>query len=190
MANEALVIIDYQARWALEFQEVGADLRSALGDRALRIDHVGSTSVRGLAAKDVIDVQVTVGDLSETDGWPVELLPGLVRRSNVADHVPAGASPDPAEWTKRYWSGPNRLHVHVREHGRMNQRYALLCRDYLRSEPRAAVSYGDLKRALAAALPNDRGTYSVVKDPACDLIMLGAEQWAALNEWSPDASDA
>jgi len=190
VSDDALVIIDYQSRWTGEFQEVGNGLRIVLGDGALRIDHIGSTSVPGLAAKDVIDVQVTVAKLAETDSWPDELLPGLTRRANSADHVPAGAHRDPLEWTKRYWSGPRRFHVHVREHGRLNQRYALLFRDYLRAEPRAAAAYGDLKRALAAAMPNDRGTYSVVKDPACDLIMLGAEQWASLKEWSPAASDA
>jgi GrpB-like predicted nucleotidyltransferase (UPF0157 family) len=188
--DKRLVISDYQSRWIVQFQDVATDLRSALGDVILRIDHIGSTSVAGLAAKDIIDVQVTVRELAEADAWPDELLPGLIRRPGFADHVPAGGHPDPLEWTKRYWSRPHKVHVHVREHGRLNQRYALLFRDYLRSEPRAAAAYADLKRALAAAIPNDRDTYSVVKDPACDLIMLGAEQWAAHNEWSPAASDA
>ena len=56
-------IVPYQDRWPGEFAAIGRRLRSALGDAALRIDHIGSTAVPGLAAKDVIDVQVSVLDL-------------------------------------------------------------------------------------------------------------------------------
>jgi GrpB-like predicted nucleotidyltransferase (UPF0157 family) len=66
-------------------------VRAALGERALRIDHIGSTSVPGLAAKDVIDVQVTVAALADADplvaaGFPVYAI--------TRDHVPPGRSDD------------------------------------------------------------------------------------------------
>jgi GrpB-like predicted nucleotidyltransferase (UPF0157 family) len=64
--------------------------------------------------------------------------------------------------------------VHVRVEGRPNQRYALLFRDYLRAHPDAAAAYAALKRALAA-LGIDREVYADVKDPACDLIFVAAE---------------
>jgi GrpB-like predicted nucleotidyltransferase (UPF0157 family) len=145
--------------------------------------------VPGLVAKDLIDVQVTVQALDVADAWSDELLPGLVRRSrNLVDHIPSGSS-DPADWEKRYWSNSRDLHVHVRAAGRLNQRYPLLFRDYLRADRLAAASYGAVKRALAAALPNDWETYYEVKDPACDLILAGAEQWAARTGWSPAPSD-
>ena len=82
------------------------------------------------------------------------------------------------------------MHVHVRENGRLNQRYALLFRDYLRAAPTAAAAYGELKRALATSLPNDRDAYTAVKDHACDLIIAGAEQWADRTGWSVHAPDA
>ncbi len=66
----------------------GAALRDVLGDRALRIDHIGSNSVAGLAAKDVIDIQVTVASLAEASAWPEKLLPGLLRKPNASDHLP------------------------------------------------------------------------------------------------------
>jgi GrpB-like predicted nucleotidyltransferase (UPF0157 family) len=56
-------IIDYQPRWPDEFVVVEQQLRNALGKLALRIDRIGSTSVPGLAAKDIIDAQVTVRTL-------------------------------------------------------------------------------------------------------------------------------
>ena len=54
-----IVISPYDPQWPLEFRQLGTPLRAALGDLALRVDHIGSTSVPGLAAKDVIDVQIT-----------------------------------------------------------------------------------------------------------------------------------
>ena len=54
-------IIPYKVSWPAEFQEIAAPLRHALGSLALRIDHIGSTSVPALPAKDVIDLQITVG---------------------------------------------------------------------------------------------------------------------------------
>ena len=165
-------------------------LAAAVGHRTLRIDHIGSTSVPGLDAKDVIDVQLTVERLEDADAWPDELLPGLVRRPADRDHVPPGATQDPAEWQKRMWSQRQAAHVHVREAGRANQRYPLLFRDYLRADPRAAAAYAAVKRALASVVPDDFDSYYAVKDPACDLIIAGAEHWAARTGWAPSASDA
>jgi len=60
-----IVIAPYDPQWPLEFQRLGDPLRTALGDLALRIDHIGSTAVPGLSAKDVIDVQITVSTLNK-----------------------------------------------------------------------------------------------------------------------------
>lgn len=191
MERRRLIISNYDPTWPDRFRQMAASLRGRVKDDAVRIDHIGSTSVPGLAAKDVIDIQITVEQLDIADAWPDELLFGLVRRfGNLVDHVPPGASSDPADWDKRYWSNSLDLHVHVRANGRSNQRYALLFRDYLRADPLAAASYGALKRALASMAADDSDTYYKVKDPACDLILAGAEQWAAREGWSQAASDA
>ena len=58
-------IVPYQENWPSEFQAIAASLRQTLGELALRIDHIGSTSVPGLPAKDVIDIQITVSALDE-----------------------------------------------------------------------------------------------------------------------------
>jgi len=186
-----IVITDYDAHWPSRFRQVAAQLRATLGSAALRVDHIGSTSVPGLAAKDVIDVQITVTRLDVADSWPDELLPGLVRFKDAArDHVPAGLTSVPADWVKRYWTQPAELHVHVREQGRANQRYALLFRDFLRADPVAAGAYAAVKRALVDLAPGDWDGYYAVKDPACDLILAGAEQWSARTDWMPAPSDA
>lgn len=190
MAGRSIVISEYDPGWPERFRQIARSLRARVGSEALRIDHIGSTSVPGLAAKDLIDIQITVESLAVADSWPDELLPGLVRRhGNKVDHVPATASGDPADWDKHYWSNSEDLHVHVREDGRPNQRYPLLFRDFLRADPFAAGSYAALKRALAAAMPDDWDAYYNLKDPACDLIFAGAEQWAIRIGWTMSPSD-
>jgi dephospho-CoA kinase len=62
-----ITIVDHDRRWPESFATIGATLRDRLGHAAIRIDHIGSTAVDGLAAKDVIDIQVTVAHLDVAD---------------------------------------------------------------------------------------------------------------------------
>ena len=112
---------------------------------------------------------------------------GFVHHTTAtADHVPPGAKADPAAWRKLLFKNPpgqRRAHIHVRVLGAPNQRYALLCRDFLRAHPATAQAYGELKRRLAAALANV-DDYPEVKDPAVDLVYLAAEAWATRSGWA------
>jgi GrpB-like predicted nucleotidyltransferase (UPF0157 family) len=179
----------YSESWPRDFGRIAKHIRVALGSRALRIDHIGSTSVPGLAAKDTVDIQVTVADLD--DAQPL-LQAGFHEFSVLAgDHRPPGHDGPDEDWSKRLFLQPDherRANVHVRVGGRPNQRYALLFRDYLRAHPLAADAYAELKRRLAKEL-RDRATYAEVKDPACDLIIAAAETWAAATGWQPSPSD-
>ncbi|HEY5477219.1 MAG TPA: GrpB family protein [Tepidiformaceae bacterium] len=184
--------------WADEYEVLREKIDRALGAVAIRIDHIGSTSVPGLAAKDVIDIQVTVAVLGDPQlviamtGAGFRLRPGAVnverarQNGNEFDHVPRGADPgDMSEWEKRYFREPEgecEVHVHVRAAGRANQRYPLLFRDYLRTHPDTASTYEDFKRRLAS-LDIETGVYAEIKDPVCDLIMVAAERWAADTGW-------
>jgi GrpB-like predicted nucleotidyltransferase (UPF0157 family) len=186
-------IVAANSRWADEFAEIGARLRDAFGPRALRIDHIGSTSVPGLAAKDVIDVQVTVADLEDRAiEDAIERAGYNLRRDIVGDHRPPGDESPDEHWRKRYAddrSGGRRTHIHIRKDGSPNQRYALLFRDFLRADRNATEAYERTKRALAA-ICEDTATYADAKDPACDLVMIAAERWAEATSWEPGRSDA
>jgi len=179
-------IVAYQSAWPAEFHSLAADLCAALGSLAGRIDHIGSTAVPGLAAKDIIDIQVTVADLSE----PLELaLTGAGYRRVLRigqDHVPPGWKGDEAEWRKWFFkpaAGQRAVHVHVRMAGRANQRYPLLFRDYLRANPNAAAAYARVKIELAKHHPADIEAFCDIKDPVCDIIMCAAEAWATDTKW-------
>ena len=182
---------DHRVAWSDEFRRLGGDLRKVLGAAARRIDHIGSTSVPSLCAKDIIDIQVTTGARETVAALLREA--GFVERTEVrTDHVPPGYAGPEGDWAKVFFTerlGERRANVHVREAGKPNQRYALLFRDYLRSHPDTAEAYGELKRRLARSLTNP-DDYPDVKDPAVDLIYLAAEAWVRQSGWQPGPSDA
>lgn len=180
-------ICEYRSSWADDFNQQALTLRSALGPLALRVDHIGSTSVPGLAAKDVIDIQVTVAELSV--GVVTQLtIAGFVQHVQAGhDHVPPGSSSDAQHWSKLLFlerPGDRRCNIHVRQNGMANQRYPILFRDYLCGHPATAEAYAELKRRLAVSLADPR-QYPEVKDPAVDLIYLAAEDWARRSGWQP-----
>lgn len=187
-----LIILPPNPTWPTEFQTLAAQLRQALGPLALRIDHIGSTSVPGLAAKDVIDIQITVATLDDRIVTALAPLGYTMGEGVWRDHKPPHANWADADGEKFYFRPPlgqRRTHTHVRVQGRANQRYALLFRDYLRAHPTTAEAYAELKRRLAQAL-RDPADYPEVKDPAVDLIYFAAEAWAAHTGWQPGLSDA
>lgn len=162
-----------------------------LGAHVVRIDHIGSTSVPGLVAKDVIDVQVIVRSLH-----PEEPLIDAFTRSGFAlrkddwnqqDHIPASGPPAAEMWRKLVFGSPpsdRPSNIHVRVLGAANERYALLFRDFLRANEGARQAWSEFKIRLAAAAA-DRETYGQVKDPATDVLLLAAEAWAAATRWTP-----
>ena len=193
MDSKPVEILDPRPSWVNDFTRVGEALRRHLGPLALRIDHIGSTSVPGLPAKDVIDVQVTVAEeagLEEVctrrvaDRW--------ARRPYERDHQVPGMPTDEREWAKRFLHPPpghRPVNLHVRIAGRANQRYALVFRDYLRAHPATAAAYAEAKRRLAALTASDLDQYALAKDPIVDLIYLAAEDWARRQCWAPGRSD-
>jgi GrpB-like predicted nucleotidyltransferase (UPF0157 family) len=185
-------IIPYQSYWPSDFLAIASRLRHGLGDLAVRIDHIGSTAVPGLAAKDVIDIQITVANLNQELLLAMSALGYTHTQRNRQDHRPARVDGVETEWKKWYFDAPpgqRRTHTHVRVAGQANQRFALLFRDYLRSHPATAEAYAELKRRLVQNLA-DPETYPEVKDPAVDLIYLAAEDWAKITGWQPGPSDA
>jgi GrpB-like predicted nucleotidyltransferase (UPF0157 family) len=185
-------ILPYKTRWPIEFQEIAVELRSGLGSQALRIDHIGSTAVPGLAAKDVIDIQITVVALDLPVKQSLESL-GYQKVEGIRhDHCPPTLKNSPLAWKKWFFNPPEgqrRTNIHVRVQGRPNQRYPLLFRDYLMAHPATANAYALLKRRLVTYLA-DTSMYPEVKDPAVDLIYFAAEDWAAVTGWQPGESDA
>ena len=153
--------------WALTGRRLVDRVRRAAGERVTAVDHVGSTSVPGLAAKDVIDLQLVVPDLATAD----DLAPALAAAGFPAapgtweDTPKPGAEGGP--WEKRLHGSadPARpVHLHVRAAGSPGAGYALLFRDWLRDDDDARDEYAALKRRLAVE-HRSRADYTKAKEP-------------------------
>lgn len=182
-----ITIVPYRATWRDEFFTLGQHLRHHVGELALRIDHIGSTSVPGLAAKDVIDIQITAPALTPTVITALAQA-GYQRIERITqDHLPPGKAEAPEQYQKWFFrpaATQRPTNLHVRLPGRANQRYALLFRDYLRAHSPIAAAYAQVKQALVKYHPeDDMDAYYDVKDPVCDIIIGGAEGWAAATQW-------
>jgi GrpB-like predicted nucleotidyltransferase (UPF0157 family)/ubiquinone/menaquinone biosynthesis C-methylase UbiE len=140
----SIEIRPYDPDWPRQFDAERARIQQVLGARARRIDHHGSTAVPGLAAKPVIDIQVSVDSLQPIAAYASPLASlGYVHVPHADDEV-CPFFHRPAEW-------PHTHHVHVVTAGGHQERRTLAFRDYLRAHPDAARDYEDLKRRLAAA---------------------------------------
>lgn len=175
--------------WPAAAARLLARVRHAVGDAAATLDHIGSTSVDGLPAKDVVDLQVGVRSLADADD------PGFVGAMASMGFVrPPGewhdSGKDGTVWPKRFHGStdPGRIaHVHVREVGSPGWEFALLFRDWLRAEPPERDAYAALKTDLAARVPGIE-EYVEGKEPWFDEAYPRARAWAARSGWSPPAT--
>lgn len=176
--------------WPAQAHRLIARLQHVLGDRAVQIEHIGSTSVPGLAAKDVIDLQVGVAQLADADepGFIADLAAaGFPRMAGNTWDSPKSWSPDVANWQKRFYGGsdPGRIvHIHVREIGSAGWTAALLFRDWLRADPTERRRYETMKRRLAAST-STTGEYAEAKEPWFDAAFDRAREWARDTGWRP-----
>jgi GrpB-like predicted nucleotidyltransferase (UPF0157 family) len=150
-------LVPHRPEWKPLFEDEAARLRGALGDRALQIEHVGSTAVPRLAAKPIIDVIVAIADLGDAAG-AIEAL----RRIDY-ELIPEDPVVDRMFLVK---GTPDSRHIHLSlaEPASACWRDHVLFRDYLRAQPRAAADYATLKRQLAERFPENRAAYTAGKE--------------------------
>lgn len=182
---QVAAVVAYRPEWPQDFARLAAELRAALGPYAPAVDHIGSTSVPGLCAKDCVDIQIRVAAPLD-EALYVRLLGA------------AGYRCRPEPWNRTEVSGgrecrklvfappvgARRCNVHVREAGGPNARFALLFRDYLRADGAARRAWGEFKARLAGGVP-DLKENGQVKAPATEVLMIAAERWAAVTGWGP-----
>jgi len=148
---ERITVLPYNPEWPAQFVAEKARLADALGHLAHRIEHHGSTAVPGLAAKPIIDIQVSVSSLQPLDPFIVALSPLEYH------HVPH-ADDDRCPFFHRPSTWPHTHHLHLVVSGGAEEARTLAFRDYLRSYPEAAAEYEQLKRRLSRDA--DAGTFA------------------------------
>jgi GrpB-like predicted nucleotidyltransferase (UPF0157 family) len=150
------LVVPYDRRWPGLFLEAAAEIRDALGGRILSIEHVGSTSVPGLAAKPILDLLAGVADFDAARALAPELA------ALGYEFRPHEEIPDRHYFRRR--EGSRRTHhLSLAEPTAAHYRDTLTFRNALRRDPQLATAYQDLKLSLARRFPRDRESYQAGK---------------------------
>ena len=179
---ENITVVPYDAEWPELFRRLGRELRAALQHWANRIDHIGSTSILGMSAKPILDIQISVTSLEP-----------MLQYKAALESIGFDWRVKNPDLTKRYFrevSGQQRVHIHVRQSGSWGEQFSLLFRDYLRTHSADAVTYSELKHRLAIEHCTNRQAYVDAKGPFIWTVMRAATEWSQATGWQPGISDA
>lgn len=173
--SDAIEVVAHDGRWRQRFEEWRRLLGDGLGHAALRVAHVGSTAVPGLAAKPIIDIQISVRDVEREAAYvPAIERAGVALRAREPGHRyfrPAG-------------DRPRDVQIHVCDAGSTWERDHLLFRDYLRATPAARDAYGRLKVELVDRHADDRLAYTDAKSAFILDTLDAANAWATQVGWT------
>lgn len=159
MNKKHVVVVPYDENWKKAFEDIKSEVDAALGNLALRIEHVGSTSVTGLSAKPIIDIDVVIRDTS--------MLGAVVASLAKIGYVHEGDQGIPGREVFKY-DGKEHLmkhHLYVCAEDAAELKRHLGFRDYLRSHPEAVAEYSKVKDEGARLYPYDIDKYIEHKSP-------------------------
>jgi GrpB-like predicted nucleotidyltransferase (UPF0157 family) len=160
---QPVLIVPYDPAWPLVFETLRSRLAHALGPRALRIEHVGSTAVPGLAAKPVIDIDVVIASDAE--------LPAVIQDLAAIDYLYEGEKGIAGRHAFRPPEGGPKHHPYVCAVGNRELERHLAFRDHLREHAPDAEAYGRLKRELAERFGADRDGYTLAKTAFVEAVL-------------------
>lgn len=164
MNTKPVIVRDYDPAWKDAFISIREELADALGELALSIEHVGSTSVEGLAAKPVIDIDVVIGS-RDCLASAVEALARIGYRHEGDLGIPSRES---FKYDGKEHLMKHHLYVCAEDSAELRRHTAF--RDYLRSHPETAEEYGRIKKEAARLYPNDIDSYIKYKSPFIEEI--------------------
>lgn len=158
-SNNFVTIVDYDASWKSRFTEAKSALEQIIGEQVETIEHIGSTSIEGLAAKPVIDIAIGVQSLSDADANVVPVLNAV----DGYEYVPEFEDTMPERRYFRHYNDDGQVDIHIHLWQIDNSEYQrhILFRDYLGKHIEERDAYAKLKRTLAKLLP--KGAYTDAK---------------------------
>ena len=164
MKTRQVIVLPYRYEWKDDFEKIKQELTVALGDLAIGIEHVGSTSVEGLSAKPCIDIDVVIEDYSVFDA--------VVDRLASIGYIHEGDLGIKDREAFKYSDKPHleNHHLYVCPQSSEELRRHLTFRDFLRNNPDAAAKYGSIKEKAAELYPNDIDKYIEYKSPCIEEI--------------------
>lgn len=164
--SQPIEIEDYDPRWPKVFADLRDQISSALGGLAQRIEHVGSTSVPGLAAKPIIDLIVVINMRDDLDA--------VIRNLETIGYHHKGDLGLPGR--EAFTTAPEAPahHLYVCAEGNLQLARQLLFRNFLRTHPATAAAYAKLKRSLAQKYRSDRSGYTDAKSSFIEQVLSAA----------------
>jgi GrpB-like predicted nucleotidyltransferase (UPF0157 family) len=170
MALRYIAVVPYDPSWERLYEREAARISTVFRDEALGIEHIGSTSIKGIYAKPIIDILVQVKDITRVDG-----LNSMLAAFN---YIPQGEN---GLVGRRYFTKGGhevrKYNVHTFQTGHAEIARCLDFRDYLRTHPTEAQAYSELKQALAAQYPHDINGYMAGKDSFIHRTIARAQAW-------------
>ena len=168
--GKRVVVVPYDESWKKSFLDIKSELEEALGDLALRIEHVGSTSVEGLSAKPIIDIDVVIESRS--------MLEQVITALRKIGYQHEGDQGIPGREAFKY-EGKEHLmkhHLYVCAEDAAELKRHVTFRDYLRSHPEAVQAYSRIKEEGAKLYPDDIDKYIEHKSPLIQKLYKKMEE--------------
>ena len=153
MVTKQVVVLPYDERWEQDFLQIKDEILSAVGELAVGIEHVGSTSVRGLSAKPIIDIDVVIEDHSRLGA----LISALDRIGYRHEGDLGIAGREAFKYAGKEHLRKHHLYVCPRDSAELRRHIAF--RDYLRTHPEAVRAYSRIKEEGARLYPHDIDGY-------------------------------
>ncbi len=168
-----VTVVGYDPGWPSRFEAYADLIRRTLDERALVVEHIGSTAVPGLPAKPIVDMLLTVHDVTDEPAFVPQLeAAGFVLRVREADHL--------------MFRTPGRdVHLHVFEPDRPEVQDYLDLRDWLRVDHADRQHYAVAKRALAGRQWPDMNHYAEAKTAVIEQMLQRARKWRAAGRPRP-----
>ena len=163
MRTKRVVVLPYDEKWKQNFMDIKTELSQALGDIAVSIEHVGSTSVEGLAAKPIIDIDVVVKIEKISDAVLALAGIGYIHEGDLGIPGREAFAFDGKEHLQDH-------HLYVCPEDSMELKRHLAFRDYLRMHPEAVDEYSKIKMEAAALYPENIDKYMEYKAPVIEKI--------------------
>ena len=162
MQTRRVIVLPYDSEWKSDFEKIKKEIAAAIGNLAIGIEHVGSTSVEGLSAKPCIDIDVIIKDYSVFDEVVAKLLGiGYIHEGDLGIK-----DREAFKYTDKPHLRAHHLYVCVQHSEELRRHIAF--RDFLRSNPEAVKKYSAVKEKAAELFPNDIDKYIEYKSPCIE----------------------
>jgi len=166
MKTKKVIVLPYDAAWESAFEAIKAEIQTALGDLMLGIEHVGSTSVKGMSAKPCIDIDVVIRDYSVFDA--------VVQKLDAIGYIHEGDLGIQDREAFKYADKPHLMthHLYVCPRDSEELHRHIVFRDFLRKNPEAVKEYSMVKEKAAALFPDEIEQYIAFKAPCIEELYI------------------